>query len=123
MRQRSEGEISSSMLPTRFMAGFEGDARFQHAYLETAKEIAAKRRAGSAITFEYAATRMEYWHIDVLHPKMATKPVHINGKLVNTSVSRGEMQGKRTAKAYGARYIRCSMAAHNTSCLGRSSMV
>ena len=42
--KRSEGAISSSMLPTRFMAGFEGDARFQHAYLETAKEIAAKRR-------------------------------------------------------------------------------
>ena len=48
--KRSEGEISSSMLPTRFMAGFEGDARFQHAYLETAKEIAAKRRVGSTIT-------------------------------------------------------------------------
>ena len=46
--KRSEGAISSSMLPTRFMAGFEGDARFQHAYLETAKEIAAKRRVGSA---------------------------------------------------------------------------
>ena len=42
---------------------------------------------------------MEYWHIDVLHPKMATKPVHINGKLVNTSISRGEMQGKRTGKS------------------------
>ena len=96
---RSEGSISDSMLPTRFMAGFEGDSRFEHAYLETAKEIEAKRRAGSAITFEYAAGRMEYWHIDVLHPKLAVKPVHINGRLVNSPVSGGNMRGKRTGQS------------------------
>ena len=82
--RRSEGAISDSMLPTRFMAGFEGDTRFQHAYLETAKEIAARRRAGTDITFEYAAARMEYWHIDVLHPTTAVKPVLINGTILST---------------------------------------
>ena len=97
--RRSEGAISGSMLPTRFMAGFEGDPRFEHAYLETAKEIETKRRAGSAITFEYAAGRMEYWHVDVLHPKLALKPVHINGQLVDPSVSGGNTRGKRTGQS------------------------